>query len=104
VSEEEVDYPLKGVLEEEGLKILDHIQDVDLDPDEVNILWTHPTPLDLSSAQRAVVIEKLRRDRKDYVKAKKEGKRVKKPVSTKLKSGLDLKDLNLDIGDLLNDL
>ena len=95
--------PLEGILEEEGQQILNHIQDVELDPMEVNLLFTHGNPHNLSQAQRAVIVEELRRSRKTYL-TKKVAKRKKadaKAKTTITKSGFDLEDLNLDIDDIL---
>jgi hypothetical protein len=93
--------PIEGILETEGNQILNHIQDVELDPMEVNKLFTHPNPYELSPAQRAVIVSELRKSRATYIKRKAEKRKKAAAKSTVTKSGFDLKDLNLNIEDLM---
>jgi len=80
---------------ETGRKILDGIQDVEINPAEVDQLFKHRPAIELSTEQRAVVVEELRRSRAKYLVAKKEKakKRAakKKPV-TEIE-GVNIEDL-----------
>jgi hypothetical protein len=97
------DYPLShpGVLEAEGLKILEGIQDVELDATQVDLLFKIPHPLQASEAQRAVIVEALRRSRKTY-SAKKAAKQAKKAAKPLIEiEGFSLEDLDIKAEDIL---
>jgi len=99
VAEEEQLNPFEGILEEQGTQILSGLANIQLDPTEVDRLFSCENPLILTSAQRAVCIEILRRQRKEYVenKAKKRSKReAKKKPAVKIE-GLSLADLDLKV-------
>jgi hypothetical protein len=63
-----------NLLESEGQKILSGLSDVELDPSSVSALYSR-NPRVLSKAQRAVVIETIRRARAAY-----QTKRANKPT------------------------
>ena len=91
-----------GLLEVEGRKILDGIQDVELDPMEVDKLFKVEHPLQMTQNQRAVVVEALRRSRKNYQlkkKAKKTKAKKEKPVVDI--AGFSLEDLDIKAEDIL---
>ena len=91
--------PYEGILETAGAQILSGLADVVLDPTEVDKLFSCENPMILTTAQRAVCIETLRRQRKDYVenKAKKRSAKEKKKKPTVKIEGLSLGDLDLKI-------
>lgn len=91
--------PYTSILEETGIKILQGIKDVEIDPTEADRIMSCDNPLLLSKAQRAVNIEILRRQRAEYL-SKKAAKRSKKAEKAKPKisiEGLTLADLDLKI-------
>lgn len=93
-----------GILHEEGVKILEGIKDVDLDPEGLDTLFNCDQPLKLSRQQRAVVIEGLRKAREKYLVNKKakadRKKKAPKPTPAEIE-GMSLDDLNLDLSDLV---
>lgn len=79
------------VLDEEGNKILSGLRDVVLDPAAIDVLYT-ANPLLLTKAQRAVVVESLRRHRAERT-AKKAARVTKKKLTDDEKNKLSLDDL-----------
>jgi hypothetical protein len=87
-----------------GQKILQGIKDVEIDPTEADILIQHDTPLELSTEQRAVVVETLRKSRAKYLVAKKEKqtKRAAKKAPVTEVEGVNIEDLmKLNLDDLM---
>jgi len=79
-----------GVLEAEGQKILTGFSDLELDPKAIDQLY-HANPLVLSKAQRAVIIESIRRHR-----AEREVKSAARKAKRDKKSKEELNSLSLD--------
>jgi len=79
-----------GVLEAEGQKILTGFSDLELDPKAIDQLY-HANPLVLSKAQRAVIIESIRRHR-----AEREVKARVRAAKKEKKSKEELNSLSLD--------
>ena len=87
-------------MSEIGEKILAGIKDVELDPTEVDLLFSMENPLEMTEAQRAVTVEALRRSRAEYT-VKKKAKRAKKPKLTPVEiEGMSLDDLKIDMSDI----
>jgi len=85
-----------NVLELEGQKILAGFADVVLDPSCVDQLY-NANPLVLTKAQRAVVIETIRRHRAERT-AKKAARKTKVKATKEELAGISLDDLGaLDI-------
>ena len=85
------------LLEEEGLKILEGIRDVELDPTQVDQIWELHA-LEITAPQRAVVIEQLRRNRELINSISKERKEKRGATKkTDANPGLSLDDLDLDL-------
>jgi len=93
--------PLTNVGEAAGMQILNGITDVEINPNELQELFNHPHPLLMTEAQRAVVVEGLRRSRGEYLvtKEKKAAKRAYKTADDSFK--VSLADLDLKLEDLL---
>ena len=104
-TETETENGIAGILEEEGLKILNNIQGVELDASEVSVLFAHSNPLELSKAQRAVVIQSLRESRKTYLEKKqvKRNKAAAKVAATRTDPEF-LKKLDMSTEDILGSL
>lgn len=81
----------EGVLEEEGQKILSGFHDIELDVGAVDVLF-HANPRVLTAAQRAVVIESIRRHRAERTE-KKKARAAKKPKDPEAAAKLTLDDL-----------
>lgn len=96
MSGEELANPLEGVLETEGTKILSGFRDIALDPAAVDLLY-NCNQLVLTKAQRAVVIETIRRHRAERTEKKKAPKKVK--ATKEELSGISLDDLG-ELGDI----
>lgn len=88
------------ILEAEGQKILEGFKDVELDPALVDQLYKN-NQLVLTRAQRAVVIETIRRHRAERVR-KKEGKASSGPRAKK--TSVTDEGLKAALGDLKFDL
>lgn len=87
------DGPLvSGVLEAEGQKILEGFTDVELDPASIDVLY-HANQLVLSKAQRAVVIESIRRHRAERIEKSRIRAAKKQKKTPEELSGLSLDDL-----------
>ncbi len=86
-----------------GQKILNGIQDVEIDPQELQELFHAPHPLEMSRAQRAVVVEGLRRARATSIikRATASKKRAANKMPKDEAAQLALDDLDLDLTDLL---
>lgn len=84
---------IEGVLQAEGAQILEHISDVPLDPGLLGRLFA-ASPLAMTNEQRAVVVEELRRKRKEL--GVKKAARKKKPAK-QVEGQLTLADLNIDV-------
>lgn len=83
---------IEGVLESEGQKILTGFTDLELDPKSIDLLY-HANPLVLTKAQRAVVIESIRRHRAEREVRAATRKAKKERKSPEEVSGLTLDDL-----------
>ena len=86
---------LPGVLEDEGQKILSGLSEVDLDPTGVDALYQIDDPLALTPAQRAVVIESIRRSRAET--KRKTAVRKRKKLEKDEAAKLTLEDLDLEL-------
>ncbi len=82
-------------LELQGEQILAGHKDVVLVSEEVNQIWDLEVT-ELTHNLRAVIIQKLRLNRKDFT-AKKAKARGKKPAVPLPEGGIDLDDLDLEI-------
>jgi hypothetical protein len=82
-------------LESQGLKILEGHKDIELISEEVNQIWELEVTK-LTKPLRAVIIEQLRNNRKNYAK-KKAKPRGKAPAVPVPEGGISLDDLDLDI-------
>ena len=94
----------KDVLAEEGIAILSGLKDVEIDPNELDLLFNCDNPLILSKAQRSVVVEGLRRARVKYLENKKTkaAKKAAKATPAEI-NGMSLGDLQLDLTDLVKE-
>lgn len=83
--------------EAEGQQILSGIKDVVLDPTEVDKIWDlHP--LKITHAQRAVIIEQIRRSRERFQQKPKRTKKPSPAVGDSDKLSLD--DLDIDVSSI----
>lgn len=82
-------------LTEQGKQILEGHKDIELASEEVNQIWDLDVG-ELNPQLRGVIIETLRRNRKNYTKKKAAGRGKKKAVPVP-EGGISLDDLDLDI-------
>ena len=94
----------KDVLVEEGIAILSGLKDVEIDPNELDLLFNCDNPLALDKPQRAVIVEGLRRARAKYLtnKKAKAAKKAAKATPAEIE-GMSLDDLQLDLTDLVKE-
>ncbi len=83
-------------LEAEGQQILSGHSDIELIDSEVNQIWDMD-PGDLNKPLRAVIIEKLRQNRKKFLQTKKERAAKRKPKVQVPDDGISLNDLELKL-------
>ena len=87
------------VLEAEGDKILSGIKDIPLDITEVDKIWDlHP--LEITRAQRAVLVEQIRRSREKFQAKPKRTKKAK-PTPNGPAGDISLEDLDIDVSKIL---
>jgi hypothetical protein len=82
-------------LENQGHQILQGHSDIVLVDSEVNLIWELEAS-ELNEKHRAVIIEHLRNNRKNFAKKKAAG-RGRKPATPVPTGGIDLGDLDLDL-------
>lgn len=86
---------ITDILQSEGEKILANIADVELDPTLLEQLYS-TSPLKMTKAQRAVVVESLRRRRAE-LKVKKAARAAKRKTPSQPAETITLEDLDLKI-------
>jgi hypothetical protein len=86
---------IQGILQDEGEKILANIADVELDPTLLEQLYTS-SPLRMTKAQRAVVVESLRR-RRAALKVKQAAKKAKAAGPSQPSETITLDDLDIEL-------
>jgi len=82
-------------LEAQGQQIIEGHKDIELLDNEVNLIW-ELEPSELNAKHRAVIIEHLRNNRKNFAKKKAQG-RGKKPATPLPLGGIELGDLEIEI-------
>ena len=83
------------ILEHQGQQILEGHKDIELLPEEVNLIWELQVD-ELTPALRAVIIESLRNNRKNFAKKKAAG-RGRKPSVPVPDGGISLDDLDIEV-------
>lgn len=94
IADEEEPSPIEGVLCDEGEKILTGIADVELDPTLLEQLYA-TSPMKMVKAQRAVIVESLRRRRAELLIKRAAKKAKARP--TQPSDSLTLDDLDIEL-------